>query len=62
MRPFLTLLLLLFSSLGLFAQQPQPLELTQKEQEWLKEHPSIRFAGDPNYLPYEGYDKKGTYI
>lgn len=62
MRPFLTLLLLLFSSLGLFAQQSQPLELTQKEQEWLKEHPSIRFAGDPNYLPYEGYDKEGTYI
>ncbi|MFA5983390.1 MAG: ABC transporter substrate-binding protein [Methylococcaceae bacterium] len=37
------------------------IELTSEEQKWLAEHPHIRFTGDPNWLPYEGFDKKGHY-
>ncbi|MDD3055266.1 MAG: response regulator [Aliarcobacter sp.] len=29
---------------------------------WLKQHPIIKYAGDPNYMPFESYDEKGNYI
>lgn len=38
------------------------LELSEKEQQWLKAHPSVSFTGDPNWLPYEAFDKNGKYI
>lgn len=38
------------------------LNLTQKEKEWLKSNPKIRFTGDPNYLPYEAFKADGSYI
>ncbi len=54
------LCLILFSlSSTLFAE---PLSLSATEQAWLNNHPTIRFAGDPNWLPYEAFDKQGTYI
>ncbi|MEE9397523.1 MAG: transporter substrate-binding domain-containing protein, partial [Methylococcales bacterium] len=38
------------------------LTLSTAEQKWLDEHKTIRFAGDPNWLPYEAFDKHGNYI
>jgi diguanylate cyclase (GGDEF)-like protein len=42
--------------------QSSALELTAEEQQWLNSHPSIRFTGDPDWLPYEAFDDKGNYI
>ena len=36
--------------------------LSPSEQFWLNEHKTIRFTGDPNWLPYEAFDKDGNYI
>ncbi len=38
------------------------LTLNASEQRWLDEHKIIRFTGDPNWLPYEAFDKQGDYI
>jgi len=38
------------------------LNLTAEERQWLNNHSVIRFTGDPNWLPYEAFDKKGNYI
>ena len=37
----------------------QPLDLTNKEQEWLKEHKDIRLGADSNWPPYEFIGKSG---
>ena len=37
-------------------------EMTAEERSWLAEHSPIRFAGDPNWLPYEAVDPQGNYI
>ncbi|MCB1955122.1 MAG: transporter substrate-binding domain-containing protein [Rhodocyclaceae bacterium] len=42
--------------------QPVYLTLSAGEREWLKAHPVIRFAGDPNWLPYEARDRDGRYV
>jgi len=36
--------------------------LTKEEQEWIRQHPVIRFTGDPNWLPFESYTKDGKYV
>ncbi|AXX95581.1 response regulator [Arcobacter ellisii] len=36
--------------------------LTKEEELWLKEHPVIKYAGDPNYMPFESFDFNGNYI
>lgn len=36
--------------------------LSDAERAWLKKNSLIRFTGDPNYLPYEAFQKDGTYI
>lgn len=38
------------------------IQLTIGERQWLKDNPVIRFTGDPNWLPYEAFDKHGNYI
>ncbi len=37
-------------------------ELTKEEMKWLKDHPAIRFTGDPMWLPYEAFTNEGQYI
>jgi PAS domain S-box-containing protein len=37
-------------------------ELTAAERTWLAEHPTIRFTGDPDWLPMEAFDENGQYI
>ena len=36
--------------------------LTEKEKQWIKKNPYISFTGDPNWLPYEAFDKQDNYI
>lgn len=36
-------------------------ELTQPERLWLQKNPSIRFTGDPDWLPFEAFDSEGRY-
>ena len=35
---------------------------TEAEIEWIKKHPSVNFTGDPNWLPFEAFNKEGEYI
>lgn len=35
---------------------------TPEENLWIKENPIITYVGDPNWLPYEGYNEQGKYI
>jgi len=36
--------------------------LSAEEMEWIKNHPNIKFTGDPDYLPFEAFDSNGKYI
>lgn len=36
--------------------------LTAKEKAWLARHPAVRFTGDPNWLPFEGFNEQGEFI
>lgn len=38
------------------------LSLTRTELDWLAAHPTISFAGDPNWLPFEAIDNRGEYV
>jgi len=59
-RPFVFLLLLL--TVNAIAANPSALKLSEDEQQWLKTHTTVSFTGDPNWLPYEAFDKDGNYI
>ncbi len=41
---------------------PFEIKLTESEQVWLRENPIIRFGGDPDWLPFEGFTSEGDYI
>ena len=38
------------------------INLTNEEKEWLKQNPIIKYAGNPNYMPFESFDEKGNYV
>ncbi len=38
------------------------LNLNSDELKWLSTSPKITFAGDPNWLPFEGFNEQGEYI
>ena len=38
------------------------IKLTVDEVKWLSQNSKLVFAGDPNWLPFEGVDSKGNYI
>jgi len=42
-------------------KEPQ-IELSEKEEQWLHNHPSIRIGIDSKFAPYEWVDDKGNYI
>lgn len=48
--------------LGASTVDSQKLMLSKEERKWLDQHPTIRFTGDPNWLPYEGFDQQENYI
>ena len=43
-------------------KQAKKITLSASEQLWLDQHKTIRFTGDPNWLPYEAFDQQGIYI
>jgi len=36
--------------------------LSPEERSWLAKHPTIRFTGDPDWLPQEAFTSEGTYV
>jgi len=36
--------------------------LSQEERNWIAKHKEISFTGDPNWLPFEAFNKDGEYI
>jgi len=36
--------------------------LTEREKEWLENHPVVKFTGDPDWLPQEAFNEEGKYI
>ncbi len=40
----------------------EALSLTEEEKSWLKTHKTIRFAGDPDYAPFEFFSDSGEYM
>ncbi len=57
MKNRLLVLIFILCTNSLFASE---IELTQKEQEYLNNNP-VTYAGDPNWLPFEAFDKNGNY-
>ena len=53
--------LYLQAAAAMSAAMPE-LGLSEAEQQWLSENPSVSFTGDPNWLPYEAFDANGEYI
>ncbi|NNE64041.1 MAG: diguanylate cyclase, partial [Gammaproteobacteria bacterium] len=45
-----------------FNDEARGLSLSGSEQQWLNDHPTVSFTGDPNWLPYEAFDSQGNYI
>jgi diguanylate cyclase (GGDEF)-like protein/PAS domain S-box-containing protein len=61
----LVLIVFIVTSTSLYAndsQIKQTIQLSTSEKLWLQQHPVIRFAGDPNWLPFEAFDQSGNYI
>ena len=48
-------------NLSVASAAPSPIQLTPAERSWLKEHPIIRLAPDPEFKPIEYFDRKGNY-
>lgn len=44
-----------------FKNADERIQLTPNEQIWLTRHKKIRYAGDPDWLPFEGFDSKDRY-
>ncbi len=40
---------------------PKEIKLTKSEKKWLQKNPIVTFTGDPNWLPFEAFDKNGNY-
>jgi len=45
-----------------FGCNTQEIELSKAEKAWLKLHQVVKFTGDPDWLPFEAFDKHGKYI
>ena len=61
-RAILIVFLVIVSVSGNASESKPDLGLTDKERIWLEAHPSVKFTGDPNWLPYEAFDENGQYI
>ncbi len=56
------LLLPLLQSTPALSVPNAELGLSEAERLWLQRNPSVKFTGDPNWLPYEAFDAEGRYI
>ncbi len=45
-----------------FKNISKQISLSQAEKRWLEKNPTIFFAGNPNWLPFEAFNKNGEYI
>ena len=45
-----------------FLKENIQINFTEAEVKWIKQHPSVNFTGDPNWLPFEAFTKEGEYI
>ncbi len=54
-------LLLNGAACGVFPEPPGMVPLTEAEKEWLRAHPVIRLAPDPDFAPVEYFDTDGSY-
>jgi PAS domain S-box-containing protein len=45
-----------------FGAGQQTIPLSSEEWAWLAEHPTIRFTGDPDWLPQEAFTSEGQYV
>ena len=65
MRFLLSLFILLLSAATPFpssaANSDGAVALTEAERQWLRDHPVITLAPDPDFKPIEYFDKNGTY-
>jgi PAS domain S-box-containing protein len=43
-------------------KSPSTVQLKDSELTWLRSHGPISFTADPNWLPFEAFEKDGTYI
>jgi PAS domain S-box-containing protein len=57
-RRILRFVLLLLTAVS----HAQALELSEEEKSWLGEHPVIRIAPDPEYAPYEFFDRHDNFL
>ncbi len=53
-----TLLLMFFISMHLFSNT---LEFSDEESLWIDKNMPIIYVGDPDWLPFEAFDKEGNY-
>lgn len=54
--------LLFLTSTSFASETISQLQLTDRERLWLEANPGVTFTGDPNWLPYEAFNKQGEYI
>jgi len=59
---WLIVVTLLLSSLQTANAASQKGLLNEQEKAWIQQHPVINFTGDPDWLPFEGFDSDGKYI
>lgn len=43
------------------AKEPKAVALTPEERRWIAEHPVIRYAVDPDFIPFEFLDERGEH-
>ena len=59
---FLLLLLAAISPMQASNVPTKQVQFSDKEKAWIKQHPTINFTGDPDWLPFEGFTEDGRYI
>lgn len=47
---------------GKALENDKNINLSKEENEWLKQNQIIKYAGNPNYMPFESFDENGNYI
>ena len=53
---------LMFNETSQVKSNKLTIELTHDEKRWIDKNSLVTFAGDPNWLPYEAFDKAGNHI
>jgi len=54
-----SIILIVLLTLELFSNS---IRFTESELKWMEKKPSISYVGDPEWLPFEGFNERGEYI